>query len=77
MNAPRPIAAAPVAKLIRPENCRSCKFSDRDGQNLHCHRNPPSAQVLILNGRPQPVSTWPVVLPDQWCGQFTLRITVQ
>ena len=61
--------------LIRPDQCVKCKFSSAVPQQrvLQCRRNPPQASVLA-NG--QSLTVFPLVQPDQWCGEFRVAISI-
>lgn len=64
-----------AAVKIRGETCRRCKFSDQKGAGLFCVRNPPTVVIVPDQaGRPTTGSAWPPVNPQQWCGEFKLRI---
>jgi hypothetical protein len=46
-------------------SCAACRWSslDYDDKTLTCHRNPP-------------VSGWPEVRPDDWCGDFVAGVKI-
>lgn len=70
--------AAPVARMERLEKCSGCKFHGRtpDGRAYDCRIRAPQAALVQVspNAPPQPMSYFPVVMPDWWCGEFCSRI---
>lgn len=61
--------------------CDSCHYRNRlDEQTLECRRFPPQSTVImtlqqsVLHAQPQhvpvPFCGFPLVQPDQWCGEF-------
>jgi len=65
--------------------CANCKFCSRgDGQDLLCRRLPPQSTVVLrpaqtLQGTqlvPTPVTSWPLVRKDEWCGEFEMQLTL-
>lgn len=54
-------------------NCSECTFSDvqilSDRPVMGCRRFPPAS--VVIDGKPQGV--WPVVLAEEWCGEFKPR----
>jgi len=73
------LAAMPVrAALIKPNNCKDCKFAYPlgNGKMFECRFNPPNAQIISQNGQMTPISFWPPVKPDQECGRYQRGILV-
>jgi hypothetical protein len=71
--AAKPPIAMPVrAAIIKPNNCKDCKFSYPlgNGKMFECRFNPPNSQLVNQGGSMQPVSYWPPVRPDQECGKY-------
>lgn len=69
--------AAPVTRMERLEKCSGCKFHGwtPDGKVLDCRIRAPQAQLVQgPGGQPQPMSFFPVVAPDWWCGEWKPRI---
>ena len=68
----------------RNRACAACEFSVKEQNDLTCHRMPPQLtfmglpqQVPAALGRPggsgiaiQNFTGFPIVRPDQWCGEF-------
>lgn len=55
-------------------NCGRCRFveptvGDDDEPRADCRRYPP--QYVVIDG--EPVTIWPQVNGDDWCGEFVLR----
>lgn len=73
-----PVAIQPVTgPMIRPDRCGNCKFAVASAgtRQLMCRRNPPTMFPLpARNGGFTTASAWPPVQPDQWCGEFALRL---
>lgn len=70
-----PILTMPVpAKVIRAESCGSCKYAERAGQMFECHFNPPFGTLVPTQAGPQPVSCFPPVKGEQWCGQYKIKL---
>jgi hypothetical protein len=68
---------APVTRMERIEKCSGCKFHGwtPDGKAIDCRIKPPqSGLVADARGQPTPMSYFPVVMPDWWCGEFRPRI---
>lgn len=65
---PRRKATAPSPEQTAPESCGACLFGrDRAAVALRrCRRLPPIGNTA--GNPPRPV--WPVVLDDDWCGEF-------
>lgn len=70
--------AAPVTRIERLEKCSACKFHGRtpDGRAYDCRLHPPQATLVQVapNAPPQPMSFFPVVLADWFCGDWRPRI---
>lgn len=67
-------ALAP-ARVIRPRRCETCQFAMVAGRGINCHRNPPAAHVLPgAGGQPVPISVFPPVQADQFCGEWKAKI---
>ena len=54
------------------DQCSTCHFGKGyptdEGVEMHCHRHSP----LITGGLHTPTETvWPLVNPDDWCGDYT------
>lgn len=65
------------AKLIRAHRCETCKYAEREGgvsKNYACHKGPPAVSILPSNKGPMPLTAFPMVQPDQWCGAFEPKI---
>lgn len=69
--------------LIGTETCGKCKFSASEnpnpGEPLICRRNPPATTIMLTPGpggrpMPNPVSAYPLVRPEQWCGEYRPKI---
>ena len=75
------------ASIMAPASCGACRFMVKDGGDLTCRFNPPQVTVVIgplpqgprlagPNGQPAigpiPFTMFPMVRPQQWCGQFQL-----
>ena len=45
--------------------CEGCRFAAHDGWALKCRRHAP-----VVSPRDRNVTLWPVVNPDQWCGDY-------
>lgn len=68
---------AAVSRLERLDKCSACKFHGwtPDGKTLDCRiRAPQATLVQGPGGQPMPMSFFPVVAPDWWCGEFRNRI---
>lgn len=65
-------------KLTMKENCTNCVFSRKNEKALNtylCHRYPPLADMILVQGPtgPQPagtVSYLPGVSENDWCGEY-------
>ena len=66
--------------------CASCEFGVKEGNDLVCRRNPPQSTFLAMQtmvpgpmGRLvpgfeiKPFTGFPVMRPDQWCGEYSAR----
>ena len=55
-------------------SCETCRyFSVRAGNGI-CRRRPPRVFVFQSErGDHLPVTEWPQVLPDEWCGEIEPR----
>jgi len=55
-------------------SCETCRyFSVREGNGI-CRRHPPQVFVFqSARGDHLPVTEWPQVLPDEWCGEIEPR----
>ncbi len=53
------------------ECCRNCRFSKTYDDECQCHRNAPH---IDMESRLLRVF-WPVVGPNDWCGEFELKRT--
>ena len=73
-----------TAKRFRA--CASCEFGVKEGNDLVCRRNPPQSTFLAMQamvpgpmGRMvpgfeiKPFTGFPVMRPDQWCGEYSVR----
>ena len=49
--------------------CATCRYC----YESECRRNPPTAAAMIWRGSPEGVRMWPVVDPDDWCGEHPMR----
>ena len=55
-------------------NCETCRWFDGSPDLLgHCHKNPPR---IFGNPDGEYMSDFPVVDPEDWCGQWKERIDV-
>ena len=73
--------------LIQPDRCGNCKFFEGDAGQGICRARPPVGQIIMVpiqhpvtrqqGMQPQPVSTWPPVPADGWCGEFAVKIRLQ
>ena len=64
-------------KLIRSNRCENCRWAEAEGpqsQNFMCHRNPPGIGFVVTQKGPIPISSFAIVLPDQWCGEHQPKI---
>lgn len=65
-----------VPTLIRPNRCEKCHWSSAlpGQQMLECRRYPPATNHVLNRpgaGPPvQPISYFPIVRNDQFCGEF-------
>lgn len=71
----------------RHRACAACEFGVKEQADLTCHRMPPQSTFLGLPqqmpstlGRPggggiaiQNFTGFPIIRPDQWCGEFRPR----
>ena len=65
--------------------CASCEFGVKEQSDLVCRRHPPQVTFLALPGMvptPQgprqgfqivPHTSFPIMRPDQWCGEYKVR----
>lgn len=64
--------------LVRAESCQQCKFAVLAPGNVkqrQCRRNPPTAaHIMIRAGQFMTYTGFPVVQPDNWCGEFRPKI---
>jgi len=63
-------------------NCEYVKKSDKDINQFVCRRNPPYPNVMqaqLANGMAQMVvhAVQPPVEGNGWCGEFSLKITME
>ncbi len=68
---------SPASRLVRLEKCETCKFHGNQpaGGGIDCRKEPvKSAIVPDPRGTPAPISYFPPVLPDWWCGEWKPRI---
>jgi hypothetical protein len=59
---------------IRKESCHGCVFAAMAESNIECRRYAPRATVGPVD--PDDKTTWacwPVVLEDDWCGEWVQR----
>jgi hypothetical protein len=71
-------------KKVDRESCKSCRFC----RSNECHKNPPGMTWPIyestgsdyhigakwrINTSQDPVSEWPPVKDDDWCGEYQRR----
>lgn len=74
MNMPLPgLGAQPQLRtMVRNECCNKCKWhAALAGQaNFECRRFPPTMSFMPTNHGPQPISAYPPVTPEHWCGEF-------
>ena len=64
-------------KLIRPQCCATCKWSETEGPgspNLFCHKNPPAVSILPTSKGPMPFTAFPIVQPEHWCGAHAPKL---
>lgn len=67
-------------------NCRACRFFRpsrktgmfaKKGSLGECRRNPPTVTQQLATGlklvSTEPVTTWPIVPHDAWCGELRER----
>lgn len=66
------------------ENCGACKFWKKAasvivGQNKEgeCHRYPPSLHLIPAPQGVMAMSKFPITLPEEWCGEFKIKIMPQ
>lgn len=68
-----------VAAKLQPQSCASCRFMHKlpaPDPDRECRRHTPLMTVLLvvqppaLQPRPRPFSSFPLVNPDQWCGEW-------
>lgn len=56
---------------MQRHHCPTCHWQ----QNMHCHVNPPSAQLIMVQGfggqQPQPISFHPPVREDEFCSRHS------
>ena len=75
MNTPLLVAKKPA--LVRDQRCETCKWAFApDPGGLECRRHPPSAHIIMASQGPQPVSIFPPTQPTHFCGEHTMKITV-
>jgi len=61
--------------------CSCCRYfspvSNRDRLS-HCRRHSPAPR-LTYDGRHDvlDLGVWPVVLPEEWCGEFKRRVAIR
>lgn len=74
----KPLVIQPIRQaLIRQERCENCKYAERESSALFaCHYNPPTVALAPTNQGPIPVSFYPPVQAEHWCGRFVQRITM-
>jgi hypothetical protein len=55
--------------------CGTCHFGRIDKDNdLNCHRNPPAVFLRVDDkGEFRPVSVFPLMESDLWCGEWRSR----
>ena len=66
-----------VAKM-RAQSCSNCRFFNKLGDgDQECRRRVPQSTVLMIPAppprmdfMPRPFSSFPLVQPDQWCGEW-------
>jgi len=68
-----------VAKM-HAQACNNCRFMHKlppPDPDLECRRRVPQATVLMvqappprMGAMPRPFSSFPLVHPDQWCGEW-------
>jgi hypothetical protein len=65
--------------LIGKRRCVGCAFAHADKETLECRRNPPNVSIIpmqsALKMAPElkPVSIFPPVSPETWCGEFIAK----
>jgi hypothetical protein len=62
--------------------CEACAYSAKEAPDLVCRRNPPQVTFLVMPRMlptpqgprqvmgPVPVTSFPIIQRDQWCGEF-------
>ena len=69
----------PVGRLIRPNTCANCKWSQKAGNNVECRESPPTATTFMIQQRPGEHgflvhTTFPIVQPDAFCGKWAAKV---
>ena len=49
--------------------CDECRFSEMTDEEFMCQRYPP----IVIQREDCSESTFPVILPDGWCGEFQAK----
>lgn len=62
--------------FIRTEQCAKCKWAtpEQGSTNFECRRFNPSVIGVPTDRGIMRISAWPVVQPQQWCGEFKPNI---
>lgn len=70
---------------IITRSCEACAFSAKEAPDLVCRRNPPQVTFLVMPRMvatpqgprqamgPVPVTSFPIMQRDQWCGEFRMK----
>lgn len=75
-----------MTDLIKKPTCTTCKFFERveeaNGEGA-CKENSPQTTIVMIPDRngftgemgmiPRPVSCWPTVTDNLWCGRYTAK----
>lgn len=68
---------------IEVRECETCRWAIEDRpagvavvgeRQLVCRRFPPTPIAVPTPGNVQILNTFPVVSPDQWCGEWTVKV---
>jgi len=73
-----------VASSPLKERCAECKFFLTDNGGHYCRRYPPTMAMLMAapqvalsanrGSTPMPVSSYPPIQRNQWCGEYKRKL---
>jgi hypothetical protein len=62
--------------MIR-DTCEGCKFFRPESPAGECRRHAPSVLLMPTQTGHTTIGCFPPTRPDNWCGEFQIRIAVQ